>query len=283
MPLICTKSLHRFLCIRIFVSKMDDLNEGLLSVLECMYCREYMLPPITSCENGHHVCNGCRAFLETCLVCYRPYLKIRNYHLENLARTSAFPCNKRPYGCNEVVHMDAVMEHQKTCPYGNFTRCPYAVLPDRICTWQGSMTDVRCHIITHHEVNILEIDGIFVSNLPDLRHHIFHQIIFTLNELFLCLWEIAENDFCFSVFYVGPNTQARYFKYNLTVCTTFGQKVYSRNSCRIRNLDERTEQSRVSDYVLIPFGHIRRVIHLSEKNQLQYSVEIFSAPVVATR
>lgn len=241
-----------------------------------------MLPPITSCENGHHVCKDCRAFLATCLVCYRPYLNIRNSLLENLAKTSVFPCNKRPYGCNEIVSRYAVIDHQKTCPYGNFTRCPYAVLPAQSCTWQGPITDVRCHIQTRHERNIFEVSGAFVSNLPDQRCHIglFHQVIFTLNELFLCLWEMVEHDFCFSIFYIGPNIKARYFQYNLSVCTTLGQKVYSRNCCRVRNLDERDEYIRVCDYVLIPFNHITKVHHLSEGKQLQYSVEVFGASVV---
>lgn len=265
-----------------FVSKMEDLNHALLSVLECAYCREYMLPPITSCDNGHQVCNGCRVFLATCLVCYRPYLDIRNYRLENIATTSVFPCTKRPYGCNEIVSMDAVIRHQNTCPYGNFTRCPYAVLPGRSCTWHGPTTDVRYHIHTQHESNIIEVRGTFVSKLPKLRHHIglLHQVIFTLNELFLCVWEKVEYDFCFSVFYIGPNIKARYFQYNLSVCTTLGQKAYSKNGCRIRNLDERHECSRVSDYVLIPFSHIEKELHFSEGNQLQYAVEVFSAPVL---
>ncbi|KDR11338.1 putative E3 ubiquitin-protein ligase sinah [Zootermopsis nevadensis] len=261
---------------------MEDLNQGLLSVLECMHCRQYMLPPIVSCENGHHVCNDCRAFLATCLVCYRPYLNIRNSLLENLARTSVFPCDKQPYGCKEIVPMDGVMDHQRTCPYSNYTRCPYAVLPTQICTWQGPLTDVRCHIHKYHEINICDVGGKFVSNLPHLRQNrgLSHQVIFTLNELFFCLWEMVEHDFCFSVFYIGPNFKARYFKYNLTVCTTLGQEAYSRNCCRIRNLDERNDCSRVSDYVMIPFSRIRRVLHLSERNQLQYSVDIFNASVV---
>jgi E3 ubiquitin-protein ligase SIAH1 len=273
-----TKSFHRFLCKWTFtVIKMGDLNEALLNVLECPYCRDYMLPPITSCDNGHDACNVCKNLLGRCLICYRPFLNIRNLPLENLAKTSMFPCIKRAYGCTETVPMDSVMEHQKSCPYSNFTACPFAVMPTLSCDWKGPVTTVGQHIQTHHEHTILEVNyGKFLSPLPQLHHQTFHQqVISTMNELFLCFWERVDCDICLSIFYVGPNNKARYFKYKLSIITTHGRTSFS-TSRRVRHLDERTERSRVSDYVIIPYSYLKKIPSFNEGNNIQYIVEILS-------
>ncbi|KAH7938884.1 hypothetical protein HPB52_001824 [Rhipicephalus sanguineus] len=41
-----------------------------LAVLfECPVCRDYALPPILQCENGHHLCATCRQSVTRCPVC----------------------------------------------------------------------------------------------------------------------------------------------------------------------------------------------------------------------
>jgi hypothetical protein len=174
--------------------------------------------------------------------------------------------------------IDAVMEHRNNCPYKNFIGCPYAVVPTQNCNWKGPSTSVRHHIQTDHGINVTEVSGIFVSPLPDLRHEMMfrEQFIFTMSELFFCFWEMVDNDICFSMFYVGPNNRARNFHYNILVGASVGNGAYCRTNCRIRHLDERNGYCRASDYVLIPSAHLKKGLHISQANELQYSVEILS-------
>ena len=66
--------------------KMDILTLDLLPELECPVCLEYMLPPITMCENGHNICSTCKPKLLKCPTCSGAVMNVRNKSLENLAK-----------------------------------------------------------------------------------------------------------------------------------------------------------------------------------------------------
>ncbi|KAJ4432539.1 hypothetical protein ANN_21162 [Periplaneta americana] len=48
---------------------MDTLAQELLQGLECPVCFDYMVPPITLCENGHNICKICKPKLFECPTC----------------------------------------------------------------------------------------------------------------------------------------------------------------------------------------------------------------------
>lgn len=48
-----------------------DINA--LSLLECLVCMEYMLPPIHLCMTGHDICRNCRLKSNNCPTCVARY------------------------------------------------------------------------------------------------------------------------------------------------------------------------------------------------------------------
>lgn len=53
-------------------AKMAASLSQLASLFECPVCRDYALPPIMQCHNGHHLCAACRKKVHTCPICRAP-------------------------------------------------------------------------------------------------------------------------------------------------------------------------------------------------------------------
>ncbi|KAH7949045.1 hypothetical protein HPB49_004482 [Dermacentor silvarum] len=47
-------------------------SDNLAALFECPVCRDYALPPIQQCENGHLVCSSCKTKTPRCPICRRP-------------------------------------------------------------------------------------------------------------------------------------------------------------------------------------------------------------------
>jgi E3 ubiquitin-protein ligase SIAH1 len=69
-----------------------NLEQSLLSQMECPVCMEYMRPPIMLCENGHNICNICRPKVRDCPTCRQQFLNTRNVALEKVAAEVIYPC-----------------------------------------------------------------------------------------------------------------------------------------------------------------------------------------------
>jgi E3 ubiquitin-protein ligase SIAH1 len=70
----------------------SELRQALLNDLECPVCKQYMLPPICLCVNGHNICKSCRPKMQYCPICRQPFITTKCVSLEKLAAQVEFPC-----------------------------------------------------------------------------------------------------------------------------------------------------------------------------------------------
>ncbi|KAJ4451995.1 hypothetical protein ANN_03479 [Periplaneta americana] len=98
---------------------LDDYSRGLLSVLECPVCKEFMGAPITLCEHGHNICGNCRPRLKNCPTCRQKLLSTRNIALEELSTKFKYPCKYRERGCLSMFSKDVINDHETNCPFEN--------------------------------------------------------------------------------------------------------------------------------------------------------------------
>ncbi|XP_069680241.1 uncharacterized protein [Periplaneta americana] len=98
---------------------LDDYSRGLLSVLECPVCKEFMGAPITLCEHGHNICGNCRPRLKNCPTCRQKLLSTRNIALEELSTKFKYPCKYRERGCLSMFSKDVINDHEINCPFEN--------------------------------------------------------------------------------------------------------------------------------------------------------------------
>jgi len=131
-------------------SESTDIEQIILSVLECPVCMEYMRPPIILCVNGHNICHTCRRKLDDCPTCRKRFLSTRCVGLEKVAREFKYPCTYQQFGCKEVFAHDKLDEHQAECLYRQLT-CPAARCSPHIqCDWTGNYSEARNHLMENH-------------------------------------------------------------------------------------------------------------------------------------
>ena len=69
-----------------------DFEEHIKDLLECPVCIEPILSaPIHQCTNGHVVCNGCIAKLNSCPICRNDSTPVRNLMLEEITEKLMVP------------------------------------------------------------------------------------------------------------------------------------------------------------------------------------------------
>ncbi|KAL1442916.1 hypothetical protein MTO96_030559 [Rhipicephalus appendiculatus] len=118
-----------------------------LAVLfECPVCKDYALPPILQCKNGHHLCTTCRKRVSRCPLCRESVGRYRNLALDSLAEKMLFQCKYRLNGCTAALRMVAKQRHEMTCEYGP-SRC---VLGWETCKWTGPLEHLVDHILHSH-------------------------------------------------------------------------------------------------------------------------------------
>ena len=197
-------------------SESTDLEECLLSRLECPVCTEYMRPPIILCVNGHMVCSICRPQIQNCPTCRGQFSDIRNLALEDLARKVNYPCKFQAYGCTEVSNHDTIDGHQVKCQFFQ-RKCPAAILAIGTCSWTGSSKDIKGHLKENHPDHCCEyIEGDF-KFLYKLTSNIrLFSFIFAYNEIFFSLFEWRVDSVFYAVLlYVGPAENAGKYKYKV--------------------------------------------------------------------
>jgi len=192
-----------------------DLQQSLLSELECPVCTEYMVPPIILCVNGHNICNICRPKIPHCPTCRQQFLSTRNVALEKLARDVKYPCSYQKYGCKEVFVHDTVREHQHRCHYRPQT-CPAYKLPNLQCSWTGIYDDVKKHLMENHRGECYEyVAGKFRAMKGIAPFMSVSQFVFALNEVFFLRFQANNNTLYVVVLYVGPAENAAKYKYKV--------------------------------------------------------------------
>ena len=115
-------------------------------------CKQYMVPPIRLCQNGHSVCSRCRWSVQRCPKCEATFLETRNLTLENTVRRQKYPCANRQSGCLEFFSIEHIAKHQARCVYGNI-KCPSPSFAN--CSWNGLKEGVKEHVKAAHPINFL--------------------------------------------------------------------------------------------------------------------------------
>jgi E3 ubiquitin-protein ligase SIAH1 len=197
---------------------MENFTEDLLLELECPVCTEYMLPPITLCQNGHNICNSCKPKLDRCPSCNSEFTVVRNISLENMCRKVNFPCKYTENGCTEILPMDSIIKHQPECSHAIY-KCPF-VITSLGCPWTGFITDMKDHIKSQHNEasDSRDVLGIHNARLPKFEtSSAWCQALFTMNEVFFRLSKVIDGFLYCCVLYVGPKDKASGYNYKLTI------------------------------------------------------------------
>ena len=202
-------------------SQFTNLEQILLSQLECPVCMDYMRPPITLCANGHNICNTCKQKVPHCPTCRQQFLNTRNLALEKAATELKYPCMYRKYGCMEIYKLDLIDGHQEKCQYIP-QPCPVNKLNLGTCTWTGISSIMMFHLKQAH--NDMCIDyyghGSFYNRgafpisgvTPDKN---CCKLILYGNNI-LCSRSEIQNGIFYSVLqYIGPAADAVKYRYKL--------------------------------------------------------------------
>jgi len=191
-----------------------DINEGVLSELECPVCVEYLLPPIEFCKNGHNICSNCRVNLQECPTCRQPFVNIRNLALENLTKIVKYPCTNRKFGCKEAHLVDLIKGHEDVCRYAAYV-CPF--VKEKQCDWADLRSNLKGHLLKCHGQDVktqFEETGLVINT--DSVELQGCKVIFAHNEIFYVHILRKVNDYYIVVRYAGTPENAS--KYGYSIC-----------------------------------------------------------------
>lgn len=251
----------------------DDFVDSLLVELECPVCTEYMIPPITLCENGHNICSRCRPKMRDCPNCRRQLLSARNLALEKLVKKIKYPCCNRKTGCEESLPLEQIIQHQSICLHGLYD-CPLAQAPGILCFWQGPRSEVRKHVEMNHKNRVTEaVSKLSVYTRVFDSAYKYCRVIYALGEIFYQQFGVKGESFYFVVQHVGPeNADAKYkYRYEFILESSDG--------------DEKIQVSHYAQSVKVNIDNIRKsgkcvqlhcdvVKNFMEDDSLKFEMEI---------
>ncbi|XP_067014606.2 E3 ubiquitin-protein ligase sina [Anabrus simplex] len=198
-------------------SSATNIEEDLLTALQCPVCFEYMIPPITLCENGHSICKECKLKFHECPICRRSLMSVRNIALESLARTLLYPCRYSDEGCTEKYSLQEINDHLSICPY----RIYDCLLEDsKKCCWKGKLIDFKIHMTTAHSkrVSIFE-DNSATCVVWEISYEgcfrDYTHVIFAFGEVFVYKkrFNVEEKKLYFTVQHKGLRSNASKYRY----------------------------------------------------------------------
>lgn len=246
------------------------LDEDLLKQLECPVCTNYMTSPITMCQNGHNICAKCKSHASICPGCGGEFPRIRNVTLEEIAKTTMYPCKNRADGCLQIFSMDNRLDHETECLYKK-GKCPFTKISKDSCPWTGNVSNIGSHIRQHHGSETKSVTGLFKLRLETLcASKYYREAVFTLGELFFIFWEIKDCNIYFAVFHIGPENDAEKFSYNFKI-KKHNEKISVSATCRsyLQDVDTVLQPG---ECVTLPYGTVLK--YLSKCNDLSCEIEI---------
>lgn len=200
---------------------MSSGMKDIIPDLECPVCYEYMVPPITLCENGHNICKSCKPRLSFCPNCRGKLLAVRPIVLEKVIQRLHYPC--KYHGCSQTFLLEDMPEHIDICLFKPHM-CPFGATESN-CSWEGLVFDIRYHITRKHmcEVLLHSPDGKFTCVLSRMKENKkWQRIIFTLGEIFFFRIFTTDKELFACIFHVGYKVTAGNYKYKLTFNTKDG-------------------------------------------------------------
>jgi E3 ubiquitin-protein ligase SIAH1 len=196
-------------------SESTDLEEKLLSELECPVCKEYMRPPIWLCSEGHSMCGGCQQKVSVCPVCRWYKLNVRNVVLEKLVRHLNYPCQFQENGCTDKHNLDVIGKHEKKCMYSKQV-CLVQKLNNGTCSWTGIAGNMNTHLKEEHMDMCYRFrtHWSFLISVSTNSTKQYKLILYD-NNVFCCCCELRENVFYSVLQYIGPDGYAAKYRYRV--------------------------------------------------------------------
>jgi E3 ubiquitin-protein ligase SIAH1 len=162
---------------------IQDLAKDVLEQLKCPVCKEYMLPPIMLCGNGHNICSSCKEKFPKCPTCRESLSNTQNKALENLALRVEFPCHNKPHGCTLTFPIALIREHQDVCEYNPLVSPIHCPLRNRDhCNWKGAFQEVKHHVIQKHKLWVTNTSGIKFFCIKNFNKSKIYLHILLLND-----------------------------------------------------------------------------------------------------
>ncbi|XP_050295314.1 uncharacterized protein LOC126735388 [Anthonomus grandis grandis] len=116
----------------------------------CTVCNRYLnVPPIIFNSNIGNICGRCNSVVTTNL----EGSVLRQHAFEDLIKNLTFPCTNKNYGCDQILKMVEVPDHEKSCRF-QCTNCPLfykQLFPNEFCSWNGNSNLLNDHLKTHQE------------------------------------------------------------------------------------------------------------------------------------
>ena len=223
---------------------MEDLppalDEALLRELKCPECKQYMVPPIKMCTNGHNICNKCRRGFQYCSAtfCSASSLNIRNVALENIANSQKYPCDNRQSGCLELFSNQDIAKHHTVCLYRKF-KCPFQL--NRECSSKCKKNEMMNHLETAHPSRVVETSTLSSFVMEDFSFRSF-KILHCFGELFVHYEQKRDGRYCCTVQPIGTSCEASKYKCEFTLRAANGIEQIS-NTFLVRGYSEDWETS----------------------------------------
>ncbi|XP_028036399.1 uncharacterized protein LOC114247601 [Bombyx mandarina] len=190
---------------------VKDFNQGLLRLLECPVCLEWMEPPIAQCRRGHLVCVRCRSRLNACPVCRTVFSSVRNRAMEGVAEMLRYPCR---HGCGREVRLRRRAPHEASCAARRY-HCPAPACRDAPAL-------PHAHLAHHFQSK-------HMSMLKMGRKHQFsikvnveqHEdcVIMALDQLFHLKVDVDIRTWGIIIYvaFIGPKSKASNYTYEVVV------------------------------------------------------------------
>ncbi|KAL3203697.1 hypothetical protein MRX96_053196 [Rhipicephalus microplus] len=225
------------------------------SLLECPVCRNYALPPIMQCENGHHLCAPCRKNVAMCPVCRAPKGNNRNLALEKLAESTLFPCKYRSKGCTTSLLIADKKMHENSCERGGpAAACSAGSLASGEDRCRGSWDTFSARTTSFRDYKVqyrIDCENVAVTATNFRRVEAFCWVALQtcLGRDFVVMLRkrsnrASRNNFFGAVLLVGSSEEARHFQYRFELR---GAEHWLSWSARTRNLHSQADTDRSGD------------------------------------
>jgi hypothetical protein len=253
-----------------------DRNEGVLKALQCPRCKEYMVPPISFCENGHNICSRCRGKVKRCFNCQEPYLRGTNMTLEAIARQVLYPCIYKENGCQDSFPVNLILDHQDNCRYSAFG-CPIVLVGPKICPWKGSLSQMRDHLLNNHNNYIWEGNGEHISKKTGVTATgLYNEVIIAFGEIFYVQFRGQDRNYYGLVKYIGPKGQAKEYKSSVSIVSKDGIEKVSACYATSSYVEDTEDVIADGKCLKLHFDVVRKL--LDNDGNMYTSVEISKLP-----
>lgn len=233
----------------------EKTNLEMLSVLKCLTCSEFVLPPIFENSSGLIYCKSCSK--------EPPNGSVPNICLTNLANLIAYPCKFAKNGCKFSGKPSLIKNHHQECQFRT-TKC---IFSNADCSWEGQQQNVADHIESAHQflrtgsqiqirnwgTEIIKFAGFFF------------RLVFTVNRIGRYYWTVQTID---------ATTEKFKFEIEVLDVNKNGDRMIMRKSCA--KLVEKTDSFVENDsYCYLSKNQVESFFAGAKPSDLYFKVNMF--------